>query len=116
MNVKKYVKSIKKINTFSLLAIGFVVGFIVMYLYFQPRLAYQTKLAKDWANTANQSQKEVISYKEQLASASSQIQTLLNKPPQVEYRTQTQYVPYKPCPDMYYNLNGYCEPILPYPQ
>jgi hypothetical protein len=78
-----------------LLAIGIVVGLAVMYLYFQPKLAYQEKIARNWANIASKNQtlatknlKDAVTYKGQLASASAEIKTLLNKPPQVIYKTQ----------------------------
>ena len=50
MGIKKHIKKINKVSPFGLLALGFVVGMAVMYLYFQPKLAYQTKTASDWKN------------------------------------------------------------------
>ncbi len=98
MNTKEYLKN-NPVHNFGLLIIGIVVGLIVMYLYFQPKLAYQKKMVKEWSNVssknqtlASQKQKDIDDYKVQLASASAQIKTLQDRPPQVEYRTQTQYV------------------------
>jgi len=95
MDIKKYIKNINKINPFTVLVTGFGLGLVVMYLYLQPKLADQTKKTNNWQNTANknqtlinQNQAEIISYKEQIASTSAQIKTLLSKPPQVEYKTQ----------------------------
>lgn len=121
MDIKKYIKHIKKINKvspFILLAIGFVVGVIVMFLYFQPKLAYQEKTARDFANVANKNQtlasqnkKEAVSYKVQLASASAEITSLLNKPAQVIYKTNTQYVqePASPQTVTYHDYGGFVE-------
>jgi hypothetical protein len=96
MKIKlKNIKKINKVSPFGLLAIGFVIGLVVMFLYFQPKLAYQEKIARNWANIASKNQtlatknlKDAVTYKGQLASASAEIKTLLNRPPQIEYRTQ----------------------------
>jgi len=47
MNIKKQIKKISKFSSIGLLAIGFVVGLVVMYLYFQPKLTYQVKTAQE---------------------------------------------------------------------
>lgn len=90
---------INKVSHLSLLIIGFIMGLVIMYLYFHPKLAYQEKTARDFVNVANKNQtlanqnkKEADTYKGKLASASAEIQTLLNKPPQVIYKTNTQYI------------------------
>lgn len=49
MDIKKHIKKIYKASPFGLLALGFIVGIVVTVLYFQPKLAYQGKTAKDWA-------------------------------------------------------------------
>ncbi len=92
MNIKKYIKRINKVSI-SLSVIGFIVGLVVTYLYFQPKIAYQEKIANENQTQADQNHNEAVSYKERLASVSAEIKTLQNKPPQVEYRTQTQFVP-----------------------
>lgn len=90
-----FISKISKVNPFILITISFVVGLAVMYLYFQPKLAYKEKTAKNWANIANKNHKETLSFKDQLAStsaqlasASAEIKTLLNRPPEVIYKTQ----------------------------
>ena len=101
MNIKKQIIKLNKISPFSLLAVGFIAGLVIMYLFFQPKLILQEKTARDFANVANKNQtianqnkKEADTYKGKLASASAEIKTLLNAPPKIEYRTvtQTQYV------------------------
>ena len=59
MDIKKH---IKKINSLGLLAIGFVVGLVVMYLYLQPKLTYQEKTVRDLANLANKNQQNADLY------------------------------------------------------
>lgn len=88
MGIKKYLDKTKLVNTIGLLILGFVVGLTVMYIYFQPKLANQEKISSENKTLASQNKKEALSYKEQLASASAEIKTLLNKPPEVIYKTQ----------------------------
>ncbi len=97
MNIKKYTKKINKVSI-SFLVVGFIVGLAVMYLYFQPKLAYQEKLANNNQTLANQNHNEAVSYKGQLASTSAELKALQNKPtptPQIIYKTDTvtQHVP-----------------------
>jgi hypothetical protein len=77
MDIHKYIKKLIKVNHFGLLIVGFVLGLVAMYLYFQPKLVYQGETASAWANIADQNKKEADTYKIQLASASAEITTLL---------------------------------------
>jgi len=126
VNIKKYIKKISKASTFGILITGFIIGLATMYLYIQPKLSYQGKSVVDWVdvakkneNLANQNQIEAISYKEQLAStsaqlasASAQVKTLLARPPQVKYITQTEYVqqPIQDQPVQPQSTSSNCEP------
>jgi len=118
--LKKYLNRLKKINPFGLLIIGFIIGMIIMFLSIQPKLAYQGKTARDWANVVNKNQtlasqnhKTDLYYEnllnKQLASASAQIKTLLNTPPKVVYKTQTQYVEQPAQPQ---DTSSHCNPDL----
>ena len=115
MDIKKYIKKINKVSTFTVLATGFIVGLVVMYLYIQPKLTNQIKKTNDWQNTANQNQTEIISYKAELASASAQLKTLQDKPTPTpiikyitKYQTITEEIPAKPKQQgsVYYNSYG----------
>ena len=91
MDTKKHIKKINKVNPFILLAIGFVVGLAVMYLYFQPKLAYQEKTANKNQTLATQSHNEAVSYKGRLASVSAELKALQTAPtptPEIKYVTQ----------------------------
>lgn len=128
MNIKKHINRISKINPFGLLAIGLVVGIVIMYLYFQPKLAYQGKTAKDWSNLATENMNTTQEYSQKLsdlnkkyASVSAALQTLLNAPtptPKIQYIDKTPSHPnlssctlqgnFYFCPEdnCYYNPNG----------
>ncbi len=86
----------------SFLIVGVVVGLVSMYFYLQPKLSYEQAQTVYWKYTASlkqtvvdQKQGEIQIYKNQLAStdaqlasASAQIKTLSNRPPEVIYKTQ----------------------------
>src|ERR1035437_165672 len=46
MDIKKYIKKINGVSPFILLAIGFAIGVIISYLYFQPKI-------NEWINNYN---------------------------------------------------------------
>jgi hypothetical protein len=75
MNIKKQIKKISKFSSIGLLAIGFVVGLVVMYLYFQPKLTYQVKTAQESFSKYNTLEKykctgnDVKDYLKSVASA-----------------------------------------------
>ena len=73
MNIKNNLNSIYKFSSFGLLAIGFFAGLAVMYLYMQPKLAYQGKTAKAWASEANGNQQNATFYREGWLSAMSKL-------------------------------------------
>jgi len=77
-------KTIQKLKALGLPVIGFCLGVMGMFIFFQPKLAYEEKIAKSWENIANQNQK-------QLASASAELQALQTAPtptPEIIYKTQ----------------------------
>lgn len=126
--MKKLLKQIKKINPLGLLALGFVVGLAVMYLYLQPKLTYQGKSVVDWASVATKNMNTTKEYSQKLsdlnkkyASVSAALQTFLNAPaptPIVKYIDKTPSHPnlssctlegnFYFCPEdnCYYNPNG----------
>lgn len=94
-----------KIRPLGLLAIGFIVGLLVMYLYFQPKLTYQGKTAQQWASLSNQYQKWATEWKQTDFSDYYQLRTLQRKPtptPKIVYQTQT----VTPQPIEYQTING----------
>ncbi len=99
MNEKVWITSLITIGVFSLIVL------------FGNKLNSQnsqiTKLHKTLIEEQTQNQKEILFYKEQLASVEAQIKTLLNKPTQVEYRTQ-----YVQEPTPYTNTNMRCNSNL----
>ena len=98
MDIKKHIKKINNVSTLSALAIGFIAGLVVMYLYFQPHLFFQGETAKDWSNLAVENMKTTAEYSQKLsdlnkkyASVSTALQGLLNAPsptPLVQYVTK----------------------------
>ena len=98
MNIKKYL-NIRKVSPFDLVAIGFIAGIIVVYLYFQPKIMYQGKTAQQWADlaatnqkAADQNQRQALNWAQMYATTSAQLKNLQNQPapaPQVIYKTQT---------------------------
>ncbi len=109
MDIKKHTRNINKVSI-SLLIVGFIVGIVVMYLYFQPKLAYQEKLTNSTQTLANQNHNEAVSYKDQLASASAELKALQATPaPQAtnvaQNNTSSSYA--------LYNTNfSYCKPLV----
>jgi hypothetical protein len=128
MDIKKHIKKINNVSTLSALAIGFVAGLVVMYLYFQPHLFFQGKTAKDWSNLATENMNTTQEYSQKLsdlnkkyASVSAALQILLNAPtptPKVQYIDKTPSRPnlssctlegnfyFCPADNCYYNPNG----------
>lgn len=72
MNIQKHIKKISKFSSIGLLAIGFIVGVAVMYLYFQP-IAYQGKTAQEWATLYSSNEKTNKDLGKQLESAKKEI-------------------------------------------
>jgi hypothetical protein len=101
-NLQKQIKTkLHSAKPLNLMVVGFIVGLAVMYLFFQPKLAYQGKTAQDWAKVVSKNQDiansnhdadtiNVLLLTQKLASATAEIKTLQNQPPKIEY--QTQYV------------------------
>jgi hypothetical protein len=48
MNIKKHIKKMSKFSSIGLLFIGFIIGLFVMFLYFQPNLAYRGHTIQGW--------------------------------------------------------------------
>jgi len=95
MNIKNNLNKIYKISPFGLLAIEFVVGLLVMYLYYQPKLTDQVKTTNKWVASSNQYNKWAGEWKQLYFTSSEKLKALQNKPtptPQIVYQTQTQYV------------------------
>lgn len=71
---KDAIKSkLKNYSSIGLLLIGFIIGLIVMYLYIQPKLAYQERTAREWTSKANKSQQQADFYKKNWFSAMSKL-------------------------------------------
>ena len=56
----KNLNKTNRIGILSLIAIGFVAGLVVMFLYFQPKLSYQGKTATEWKNLYSSENKQLI--------------------------------------------------------
>jgi len=112
--MKIKLQDIKKINAFTLLVIGFTIGVVAMYFYYQPKFLSQEQTTIELANkptptpippfqydvskaiNSGYSYYDVTKYLEGYSASHSAIK-LINVPdvaptPIVEYRTQTQYV------------------------
>ncbi len=128
----------KKPISWNLLAVGFVVGMVAMYVYLQPKLAYQGKSANEWANlngtllqtndeltkqdaSKSASLKRAADYLKPYYAADDGSQLILkyndippvappSPSPQVVYKTQYQ-TQYEPAPAQSYQAPAYKAPV-----
>lgn len=91
MTLKKYLNKAKLNNIFIFMVLGFVIGIIVTYLYFQPKLTYQGKSVVDWEVTAGKNSNDNNQLKQDLQTMKTEILKLQNAPtptPIIKYITE----------------------------
>ncbi len=102
---KKNKRNINNTTIFRLLAIGFVFGAIVVFLYFQPHLTYQGKSAQEWSDIAGTKEQDAKKWELMYNTTISELKDLQNKPVPTP-TTVTQYA--TPSDE----LPPYCYPLI----